>query len=869
MRLRRKRPLVVEALEARLCMDSGAVPAMVPGSPVLLPNGAWTAGTPFRGSPVFADLKGDGRQELIVEAAGGKLIAYQEDDQGQLVKFQEYDTAPLPNGVHGNFKSTPVVVNVPGTGAVIVAALGHDEASPGSAEDGRVYAFNAVTGAVLPGWPEKTNLPPPDRFGQTGVTGPLTVGYLEGNGKPDIIVNSFSTMVTAFRMDGSKLWQFNNDDTVEPGAVVADLYGDGKQEVILTSGISASQYYQAGGFITILNQDGSLLRRIPIGEAIFASPIVVDLFGDGRKEIIANPVNHFDGPPFTYTGAQLAAYHAAGNRVYAYFPDGTTVPGWPYHTTSNDNIDEGVWKEPVAADLYGDGRTEVMTIDRLGVLHVILPTGRDAPGFEGGKAINPGITNVFGSPIVADVTGDGKQDIVVSANYVIAAYDNQGNPIFSTNTPNLSPRRLPNLIQSAAAYGQFDPSAAPVLAFVSASGDSPGQPQAVTVYQLPRSPVPPAWPMLRRNAAGQAVLLSTAGEAAYVTRAYQALFLRAPNQDELNYYVPLLTSETITRFDLAAALAKAAEGRRNFPGALNVSDADTIAKVTKVYDALGVTMSADSRAAILYDAHRGRTYDDAAILIVGTSVTGTDTHTDSGGYAATNSVAPWARSVFRDVFNAEPTAAQTASLVQALDAGQSFGTLVKGLLNNSDARKGYVIAQVARYLHRPATATDLRLAAYARREDVGTAIVSGAEYFARAGNNLTNYVNAAYRDLVGFTPDSATAAGWVSRISQRKATRSTLASALVNSATYYHYFVFDSLFKLIPDPSRGVLPFQLGSQGLPPTNPNPSVLSAYTNQLVNRTATQEVVLASMMTTPQYFSNSTYSRGLYVKYGVRV
>ena len=45
------------------------------------------------------------------------------------------------------------------------------------------------------------------------------------------------------------------------------------------------------------------------------------------------------------------------------------------------------------------------------------------------------------------------------------------------------------------------------------------------------------------------------------------------------------------------SLAKAAEGRRNFPGLLHGSDADTIARVTPIYTALGIPLLADSRAA--------------------------------------------------------------------------------------------------------------------------------------------------------------------------------------------------------------------------------------------------------------------------------
>ena len=314
--MRRKRLFALEPLEDRICLD-GTVPPQFAGAPIALPTGgAWTQ-SPFMGSPIFADLQGNGKQELIVEAAGGKMIAYGTNAQGQLVKFQEYDTSPLPNGQQANFKSTPVVVNVPGIGAVIVAALGHDEAHLGTIEDGRVYAFNAVTGKVLPGWPQITNMPPPDKDPVSGVTGALTVGYLEGNGMPDIIVDSFSTMVTAYRMNGSVLWQFENDETVEPGAVVADLNGDGKQEVIFDSGMSgtgSSPFLPPGGDITILNgADGkALTRRIHTGEVFFA------LAGRGRPLRRRSPGDHCGDGPLLQHASRLysrpASRSACGGR---------------------------------------------------------------------------------------------------------------------------------------------------------------------------------------------------------------------------------------------------------------------------------------------------------------------------------------------------------------------------------------------------------------------------------------------------------------------------------------------------------------------------------------------------------------------------
>src|SRR4051794_3979858 len=120
--MRRKRPPVLEALESRLCLDSGAVPPMYPGPPIVLPGGAWTQ-TPYYGSPIFADLNGDGKNELIVEAAGGRMIAYQAGAGGALIKFQEYDAGLNAKGQQANFKSTPVVVTMPNGRKAIVAGM--------------------------------------------------------------------------------------------------------------------------------------------------------------------------------------------------------------------------------------------------------------------------------------------------------------------------------------------------------------------------------------------------------------------------------------------------------------------------------------------------------------------------------------------------------------------------------------------------------------------------------------------------------------------------------------------------------------------------------------------------------------------------
>ncbi len=734
-----------------------------------MPSGTWRD-TAFSGSPIFADLTGNGQNELIVEAAGGKMIAYTTNANGSLVEFQQYQALPNAEGQQPDFKSTPVVVNDPGVGMVILAATGDDENSigtPNALEDGRVYAFNAVTGQILPGWPQTMAYPGPG-ITQDGVTGALTIGYLQGNNLPDVIVTNGSELVRAFEMNGSVLWTYMNDEAVDPGAVVADLNDDGHQEVILSSAMTPNPngFYPGGGYITILNgADGSLLRRIHTGEAFFGSPVVADLFGDGRLEIIDAPGAYLDGIS-TLTPAQQQAARAAGNRIYAYFPNGTLVPGFPYHTTTNDLTDHQTWKEVAVADLYGNGQNEIIDVDRQGVLHVVLPTGQDAPGFVGGIQLDPSVPFVentggddWNTPIVADVTGSGQQDIIVARLNYLAVYSNHGQLIWSTSEP--------GTIFGAAAYGQFTPNGPPVLAVVLDSVVSPEPPQSVMVYQLPTTSTAPAWPELRRNSEGQAIAYSTTYLSSYVTKAYKALFGRSPAAGELSYQVNAITSGQITPFTLAQKLVAASEGSPRFPGLLNVSNADTTAKVTALYQSIGITsVPVDSMVAILYEAHRGASYASVAAAIVGSN----------GNYAATTSVASWAYSAYRDIFNVDPSPSIVAGIVGQLDEGEAMGDVVKGLLNSSAVRDAYVNTEVEAMLGRAATASDdATLAIYPQREDVIVAIASGAEFWNKSGGTALGFVNAIYTDLVGFAPPSSVANTLAGEINSRALTTAGLA----------------------------------------------------------------------------------------------
>ena len=263
--------------------------------------------------------------------------------------------------------------------------------------------------------------------------GALTSGDLEGNGMPDIVVTSFSHNVTAFRLNGTMLWQWTNDDTILSGAVVGDIDRDGKPEVVVGGDSSNSSYYQAGGWVNVLSNTGQLIwRKLLPGEVTWSSPVVADLLNNGNLDIVIGTGLNYS---FTLTGAAQIAATEAGDYIYAFDPSGNMLPGWPYHTTfAGDTQGHEVLAAPAVADLLGNGQLDVIALDRAGYIHVIQPNGKDLPGFAGGKRLDPDLmqsqlTDNYGSPIIADVTGNGVPDIIAGSGPFIRAFDPKGNLI--------------------------------------------------------------------------------------------------------------------------------------------------------------------------------------------------------------------------------------------------------------------------------------------------------------------------------------------------------------------------------------------------------------------------------------------------------
>lgn len=237
--------------------------------------------------------------------------------------------------------------------------------------------------------------------------------------------------------------------------VLADVDGDNRNELVFAT---------ADGTVEALRADGTELPGFPVhgdppplhpggpalasggvappaGAPFFASVAVGDLDGDGAPEIVAAD-----------TYGRVYAWSSTGQRVLSVHSDPafSGAPQQPFATVRRgalNRTEAGFIGSPVLADLDGDGRKEIIAAGEDRHLYAWHADGTPVAGFPvlivdpaKVQSVAPGTDAVtfkatsgayengklVDTPAVGDVDGDGRPDILIGSNEEYASAQDGG-----------------------------------------------------------------------------------------------------------------------------------------------------------------------------------------------------------------------------------------------------------------------------------------------------------------------------------------------------------------------------------------------------------------------------------------------------------
>jgi len=356
--------------------------------------------------PTYGRLRHDG-QTQVVTAVDSLVYAYTSRGEDYYTTGDSSVVAHLPAPIVGPvlfadslFHRNPLAT--------------HDAAIVATAENGGVYAFRAAprdSGASIQlfGWPPALDPGSPAVLATTGPTldpgGQVIVGGSDG--RVFAIVPSDSVTV-APRVDPVA-------DTLRVGAsaVIAPVSGN----------LALGRFTGAGGYqVAWALQNGWIRIADPLGKA--PSPLDV-------RFRVQNPnfepyLLGVDMDRLADRDVELLVSDARQNTIHCFRLDGTELPGWPVDVAGS------LWGPLAAGDLDGDGYPEVFAMDKEGRVHRYNKNGVEPPSWPVSMTgrFGPEALGGEGTPLVADVTGDGDAEAIVALdNGLVVALDNGGRTV--------------------------------------------------------------------------------------------------------------------------------------------------------------------------------------------------------------------------------------------------------------------------------------------------------------------------------------------------------------------------------------------------------------------------------------------------------
>ncbi|OAV43200.1 FG-GAP-like repeat-containing protein [Lewinella sp. 4G2] len=372
-------------------------------------NGAFSAGSPLpgvsvnnRSAPSFVDIDDDGDEDLVVGEGNGNFSLFIKDGTGTFITaptnpFSSFDVGSLAH---------PTFFDIDGDE--------HEDLISGNL-NGEFLVFLNDGNNIF----SEASLNPLDGFNTDGYATP-TFADIDGDGDQDLVSGNYAGIFLVFSNDGSNNFTEVIDDPLadlfaqsNSSPTFFDLDGDGDEDLV-----SGNEY----GELIVFSQDASGAFNGPnlyllggLRTDLYTTPTFVDIDGDMDQDLVSGG---YDG------------------RFDVFLNDGsnTFVKADP---NPLDGLRGGENSAPAFVDVDGDGDLDLVSGNAYGTF-VVFTNG-------GTNGFSAAVSNPFDSfdvgnrskPTFVDIDGDGDQDLVSGArDGSFKIFYNDGMNVFTEANPN-------------------------------------------------------------------------------------------------------------------------------------------------------------------------------------------------------------------------------------------------------------------------------------------------------------------------------------------------------------------------------------------------------------------------------------------------
>lgn len=341
----------------------------------------------------------------VLAALGGVLfLAVGAGGGGQLTAKWVSDT-PRENTFNHH------AVGVGPNGSVVVAPVtgvpGIDEMT---AQTCSLVRLGASDGEVS--W--RQSLPPEDCFSHA-ITQPA-IADLDGDGSLEVAVGTTQ----------AELVVFDAHEGDREFAIPMSSYGYGQPAVGNLTATPGAEVVVSDiqGTVLAVSSNGTELWRVTLGDITWASPVIADVDGDGAREVLVgtndrtvllNAAGDIEWSRPVSANTIAAGQADDDSALEVFTTTGRTIVAFDGATGAAEWRKTFEWTPRVGAvaDADGDGDREVYA--SLTNQHIVALTASSGAR-EWETTVVDGLEEPMAEPVVGDVTGDGRPEIVAVAN---------------------------------------------------------------------------------------------------------------------------------------------------------------------------------------------------------------------------------------------------------------------------------------------------------------------------------------------------------------------------------------------------------------------------------------------------------------------